>query len=61
MRVAMAWTLYGIGDLVSKSDRFDTEWFAAAWYPIYNRCMIWSNRIQGPVSRGPWKEPPSCP
>jgi hypothetical protein len=51
----IAWFLYGLGHLVSRLDRFDSERLAAAWYPVYNRCMLWSVGIQGPGDFGPWK------
>ena len=54
MKIVLAflpcWLCYGLGDLVSKLgsiERFeDSERWASIWYPVYNRLMIWSDKVQ---------------
>lgn len=50
-----AWTLYWIGDAISRPmDRFDLGWL----YPAYNRVMVLSCQLQGQGNFGPWKDAP---
>lgn len=63
-RWALAWTLYGLGDLASKimelvpdsdgESKFVEGWYAF-WYPVYNNLMGWSCDIQGLSDFGPWE------
>ncbi len=51
----LSWTLYWLGDIVSKP----MNWFEWAWwlYPVYNRLMGWSLRVQDWAgNQGPWKK-----
>ena len=50
----LSWTLYWLGDLVSKPMHYlDWGWL----YPVYNRLMIWSYDIQEcSVNLGPWRD-----
>jgi hypothetical protein len=50
-RPAVAWVLYGLGDLIC---RLFTRRFGL-FYPVYNRLMGWSHIVQGPSGRGPWE------
>jgi hypothetical protein len=59
VRWLAAWTLFYIGDAVSKllnvlpqSDRW--EWLSVGICAIYNRAMGWSHIVQGPGDFGPW-------
>lgn len=50
-RSLLAWTLYGIGHLVSRPM---VRWDCAAWLDsIYQPVMRWSSAIQGD-GPGPW-------
>lgn len=53
MRAAAAWTLFWLGDMVSKTiEPALGRWFE--WpYLIYHRLMCWSDDIQGD-GPGPW-------
>lgn len=53
-RWLLAWSLFWIGDMVSRLDRWDVEWLIRLWMPIYQRCMVWSSNIQGESDFGPW-------
>jgi len=50
----LSWTLYWLGDLVSKP----MHWTYGYWlYPVYNRLMIWSTDVQDwSGADGPWGE-----
>lgn len=49
MRWLAAWALYLAGDLLCRV--FDRPW----WFPLFNRLMTLSERIQGPSGHGPWE------
>ena len=50
----LSWTLYWLGDFVSKP----MHWTYGYWlYPVYNRLMIWSTDVQDwSGCDGPWGE-----
>ena len=49
----LSWTLYGLGDLVSKPMHLTYGYWL---YPVYNRLMIWSYDVQDWSSTdGPWR------
>lgn len=50
----LSWTLYWLGDFVSKPMHY-LDW---AWlYPVYNRLMCWSTDVQDwSGANGPWGE-----
>ena len=54
LRAAASYSLYWLGHVVSRLDRFDSERLTALWYPVYNRLMNWSANIQGASDLGPW-------
>ena len=49
----LSWTLYGLGDIVSRP----MQWFDWSWlYPVYNRLMLASIRIQHWAgNKTPWR------
>lgn len=56
MRWLAAWALYLAGDLLWRTcalSPWPTEHEPA--YPLYNRLMTLSERIQGPSGHGPWE------
>ncbi len=55
VRWMAAWTLYWIGDAVSRPMN---SRLAFVLYPIYNHLMWWSTTVQGPGDFGPWKHVP---
>jgi hypothetical protein len=55
-RVALAWTLYWSGDMVSRWN--DHDWrFTTAGFRLYQWLMASSDRVQGDGS-GPWHDVP---
>jgi hypothetical protein len=50
----VSWTLYWLGDLISKPMNY-LDWY---WlYPVYNRLMIYSADVQDwSGANGPWGE-----
>ena len=53
MRAALAWTLYWLGDLVSRWNDDDRR-FTDAGYRLYQWLMLASDTVQGDSDRGPW-------
>lgn len=53
MRWTLSWICYWLGDAVSRVMNL-SDWLGGTLYPIYNRLMIWSNRLQGD-GPGPWE------
>ena len=50
----VSWTLYWIGDLISRLMNFDSMWWL---YPVYNRLMQWSLRVQDWAgNQTPWQK-----
>lgn len=48
---------YGIGHAISRAMQFrDWEWPAELLYPVYNRMMLWSLRINDAFGLSLWKE-----
>jgi hypothetical protein len=49
----VSWSLYWLGDLVSRIMQFDSMWWL---YPVYNQLMCGSLRIQdwANIDTGPW-------
>ena len=39
----VSWSLYWIGDMVSRLMNFDSMWWL---YPVYNKLMLWSLLVQ---------------
>jgi hypothetical protein len=39
----LSWSLFWLGDVVSRVMRFDSMWWL---YPVYNWLMLWSMRVQ---------------
>jgi hypothetical protein len=45
-RLALAWVLYWIGHVTSIIlESVERDWWAEFWYPVYNWCMLASNRL----------------
>lgn len=57
MRYLLAWTLYWMGDIVSKP-MCRYEFLGGRLYPLYNKLMLASNDVQGDGG-GPWEKPQS--
>ncbi len=53
MRWFASWSLYWLGDAVSRVLR-DADFAAPVLYPIYSRLMRWSSAAQGTGDSGPW-------
>jgi len=54
MGYILSWTLYWLGDFISKPMHY-FDW--ACLYPVYNRLMIWSADAQDwSGCNGPWGE-----
>lgn len=50
----VSWTLYWLGDAVSRLMNFDSMWWL---YPAYNRLMIWSMQVQDWAgNQTPWQK-----
>jgi hypothetical protein len=55
--ISVAWLLYWAGDLASKVLSLrDSERWCLFWYPVYDRLMRWSYRVQGGAKCGPWSD-----
>lgn len=55
-----AWTLYGLGHMVSRLlSWWDwADFMAPILYPAYNRCMLASSDVQDWAGiKGPWEQP----
>jgi hypothetical protein len=54
MRWFVSWTLFWVGDALSRV--MNLGWGPLGrLYPLYNRLMGWSSAIQG-SGRGPWQD-----
>ena len=52
VRAGLAWLVYGIGHVTyAITDNLGAGWL----YPLYNKLMILSVKIQGPSTKGPWQ------
>jgi len=58
VRWTISYALYWMGHAVSRLDRWDIGWLIDIWYPVYNRLMGWSTRVQGAGDFGPWQDVP---
>lgn len=48
----VSWTLYWLGDIVSRPMNFDCMFWL---YPVYNRLMLWSSQVQDWAgNKAPW-------
>lgn len=53
LRFIAAWTLYALGDLVSRWNDGDRR-FTSAGFHLYQWLMRLSDTAQGPTDFGPW-------
>lgn len=53
----LCWTCYYVGDIASKilNLNSNSDTWVYFWYTIYNKCMIWSSRLQGAAGYDPHK------
>jgi hypothetical protein len=55
LRIGLSWTLYWIGDVVSRAIVHHTLGHYFEWpYRFYNMLMVWACELQGDDPRGPW-------